>query len=118
MIVQKEEVAVKETKAVILHISGIIKLGESGDFLFKAMKGLNDSSAIILDFAQANHTDSTGIGELVAICIKFAEENCKKLAFVNATTRVVGLLRIANSLELIHVFADKEKAVASFAAAA
>ncbi len=98
----------------LLRVEGIIKLGESAEFLAENLKRTleKDDGHVLLDFSKINYIDSTGIGELVGYLGRFTELD-RKLILINPSDRIRKLLAIAQLDSLFPTYPDVESAVAA-----
>ena len=97
----------------ILHVAGLIKLGESAEFFSSALEKVlkNDKGNVIIDFTNIDYIDSTGIGELVGYLSKFKEQD-RKLILVNPSERIQKLLKLAKLDAVFKIYNTEEEAVA------
>lgn len=81
---------------VLLSVEGIIKLGQSAEFLEQSLKRTleKDDGHVLIDLSKINYIDSTGIGELVGYLGKFAERG-RRLVLVSPSARIKNLLKVA-----------------------
>jgi anti-sigma B factor antagonist len=98
----------------ILDISGKINLGQGTMVVRNTIKDLLHSGVkkIVLNLAEVNHIDSSGVGELVSSYTAVAKEG-GQLRLLNLTTRVQEILAITRLLTIFQVF-DNEPAAVSF----
>jgi anti-sigma B factor antagonist len=98
----------------LLSIEGIIKLGESAEFLADNLKRIldKDQGHVLLDLSKINYIDSTGIGELVGYLARFGDRG-RKLILVNPSDRIRKLLKLAQLEGLFPTYEDVESAVAA-----
>jgi len=99
----------------ILDVSGKITLGEGTKALRDQVKGLLNSGQkkLLLNLADVNYIDSSGLGELVS-CRVAADNQGAKLKLVNLTKKLQELMAITKLLTVFEVFEDETPAVASF----
>ena len=108
-----------ETRTVgdvkILDCSGRITLGEGTMTVRNTVLDLlkDNESKIILNLAEVNYIDSSGIGELVSTYTTVAN-NGGKLILLNLTNKIHELLAITKLLTVFRVFDDEQAALASF----
>jgi anti-sigma B factor antagonist len=108
-----------ETRTVgdvrILDCSGKITLGEGTmavrNTVLDILKG--DGKKIILNLADVNYIDSSGIGELVSTYTTVTN-NGGHLKLLNLTKKIRELLQITKLLTVFQVFDDEQAAVNSF----
>jgi anti-sigma B factor antagonist len=98
----------------LLSIEGIIKLGQSAEFLAENLKRIleKDEGHVLLDLSKINYIDSTGIGEMVAYLGRFGDRD-RKLILVSPSDRIRKLLEIAQLDSLFPTYDDLESAVAA-----
>ena len=100
----------------IVDLSGKITLGEGGMTLRDEVRKLLDkgSKKIVLNLAEVNYIDSSGLGELVSAytAVKNAGGELKLL---NLTSKVRDLLVITKLVTVFDVKDDEASAVSSFA---
>ena len=98
----------------LVTVEGIIKLGQSAEFLAQTLKRVlaNDEGHVLLDLSKINYIDSTGIGELVGYLGRFRTAD-RKLILVNPSERIRKLLAVAQLDQLFTVYDDVESAVAA-----
>ena len=96
----------------VLSIEGIIKLGQSAEFLAENLKRTleRDEGHVILDLTKINYIDSTGIGELVAYLGRFGDIG-RKLILVNPSDRIRKLLKVAQLDSLFSIYDSLDAAV-------
>ncbi len=98
----------------LLQVEGIIKLGESAEFLAEALKRTleKDEGHVLLDLSKINYIDSTGIGEMVGYLGRFGDRD-RKLILINPSQRIRKLLAIAQLDTLFPTYDDIDAAVAA-----
>ncbi len=111
------KLATREVSGVtIVDLSGKITLGEGGMTLREEVRQLlaKGSKNIVLNLADVNYIDSSGLGELVSAytAVKNADGELKLL---NLTSKVRDLLVITKLVTVFDVKDDEASAVASFA---
>ena len=108
MIVEKRRVK----GLTILTVEGVIKLGQSAQFLAEALKRAlsEDVGNVVVDLGKINHIDSTGIGELVGYLVRFQEQR-RKLILIRPADRIRRLLEVANVAELFSIYDDLDAAL-------
>jgi anti-sigma B factor antagonist len=109
MIVEKRRV----DAFTILHVEGVIKLGESARFFADTLKRVlqEDGGHVLIDLARINYIDSTGIGELVGYLGRFQEAK-RKLILVEPSEPIKKLLRVAHLDELFQIYPNLNDAIA------
>ena len=102
--------------ATIVDLSGKITLGEGGVTLRDEVRKLlaEGKKKIVLNLAEVNYIDSSGLGELVSsyTAVKNAGGELKLL---NLTSKVRDLLVITKLVTVFDVKDDEASAVGSFA---
>jgi anti-sigma B factor antagonist len=98
--------------ARILDISGKIVLGQGTMVVRNTIKDLlhNGVKHIVLNLAEVNYIDSSGVGELVSSFTTVAKEG-GELKLLNLTTKVREILAITRLLTVFKVFDDEQAAV-------
>ena len=99
----------------ILDLSGRITLGEGSVQLRDAIRDLlaKGSKLILLNLADVNYIDSSGIGELVAAYTTVRNQG-GELKLLNLTKKVHDLLQITKLYTVFDVKDDEASAIASF----
>lgn len=100
----------------VLDISGKITLGEATKTIRHTIDDLleNGGKKIVLNLAEVNYIDSSGIGELVRTYTTVTKEG-KQLKLLNLTPNIKELMVITKLLTVFEVFGSEQAAVASFA---
>jgi anti-sigma B factor antagonist len=96
----------------ILDIDGKIILGRETMIVRNTIKDLlhNGGKNIILNLAEVNYIDSSGVGELVSSFTAVAKEGgCLKL--LNLTSKVREILAITRLLTVFQVYDDEQAAL-------
>ena len=98
----------------LLSVEGVIKLGESAEFLAENLKRILEQGEghVLLDLSKINYMDSTGIGELVGYLGRFSDRD-RKLILVNPSDRMRKLLKLAQLDTLFQTYDDLDSAVAA-----
>ena len=98
-----------------MDLSGRITLGDGSALLRKTVRGLLDDqrTQILLNLADVDYIDSSGIGELVSgfTAVKNRNGNLKLL---HLTKKVRDLLQITKLFTVFDVFTDEGTAIRSF----
>ena len=99
----------------ILDLSGRITLGEGSGTLRDAVRDIvaKGSKKILLNLADVNYIDSSGLGELVA-AYTAVKNSGGELKLVNLTKKVSDLLVITKLATVFDAKDDEASAVASF----
>jgi len=108
-----------ETRSVgdvhVLDCSGKITLGEGTMAIRNTVKDVlkGGGKKIILNLANVNYIDSSGIGELVSSYTTVTNQG-GHLKLVNLTKKIQELLAITKLLTVFQVFDSEQAAIASF----
>ncbi len=99
----------------ILDLSGRITLGEGSVQLRDAVRDLisKGSKRILLNLAEVNYIDSSGIGELVSAFTSVRNQG-GELKLLKLTKKVHDLLQITKLYTVFDIKDDEAAAVASF----
>ncbi len=103
----------EEAGVTVLEVQGTVKLGESAQQFAAELQHIFDTSSggVIIDFAQIDYLDSTGIGELVGYLQKFGRAN-RKVALFRPHHRLEALLKLTKLDSIFPVFWEKDQAIA------
>jgi anti-sigma B factor antagonist len=108
-----------ETRTVgevyVLDCSGKITLGEGTMAVRNTVREVlkNGGKKIILNLADVNYIDSSGIGELVSSFTTVTNQG-GKLKLLNLTKKIQELLAITKLLTVFQVYDSEQAAVSSF----
>jgi anti-sigma B factor antagonist len=108
-----------ETRTVgdvrILDCSGKITLGEGTMAVRNTVRDIlkNNGKKIILNLADVNYIDSSGIGELVST-YSTVSNGGGQLKLLNLTKKIQELLAITKLLTVFQVFDNEQAALKSF----
>jgi anti-sigma B factor antagonist len=108
-----------ETRTVgdiqILDCSGKITLGEGTMAVRNTVRDIlkNNGKKIILNLADVNYIDSSGIGELVSTYTTVTNSG-GQLKLLSLTKKIHELLQITKLLTVFQVFNSEAEALASF----
>jgi anti-sigma B factor antagonist len=99
----------------VVDMSGRLTLGDGSALLRKTLRDLleDNRTQILLDLADVDYIDSSGIGELVSGYISVKNRG-GKLKLLNLTKKVHDLLQITRLFTVFDVYADENEAVRSF----
>jgi anti-sigma B factor antagonist len=99
----------------VVDIGGRITLGEGSALLRKTIRELLDDSRknILLNLADVNYIDSSGIGELVT-AFTTVKKNGGNLKLLHLTKKVHDLLQLTKLFTVFEVFSDETTAIGSF----
>jgi len=100
---------------VILELNGRITLGPEASALREKVRELNDagSNKIVLDLAQVDYIDSTGLGALV-MCATSLRKTHGNVKLLNLNRRTCELLVMTKLATVFEIFAEEQDAVNSF----
>ena len=101
--------------ATVVDISGRITLGEGSVILRDTVRDLlsKGNKKIVLNLAEVNYIDSSGIGELVS-AFTTTKNQGGELKLLNLTKKVNDLLQITKLYTVFDVKDDESSAVKSF----
>ncbi len=99
----------------IVDLKGRITLGEGSVQMRDAIRGLvgNRKWSILLNLADVDYIDSSGLGELVGAC-DAARKQGAKMKLMRLTPRVQNLLKITRLDAAFDIYDDEASAFASF----
>jgi len=99
----------------VIDLSGRITLGEGSAMLREMVRDLlnKGQKRLVLNLADINYIDSSGIGELVS-GFTTVRNNGGELKLLNLTKKVHDLLQITKLYTVFDVHSDEQKAVNSF----
>lgn len=99
----------------ILDCSGKITLGEGTMAVRNTVRDVlkNGGRKIVLNLADVNYIDSSGIGELVSTYTSVTNQG-GQLKLMNLTKKIQELLAITKLLTVFQVYDTEQAAVASF----
>ncbi len=102
-------------KVTVVDMSGRIVLGDGSALLRKTIRQLLDEHrvAILLNLADVDYIDSSGIGELVSGYTAVTNRG-GELKLLHLTRKVHDLLQITKLFTVFEVFSDERTAAASF----
>jgi len=99
----------------VVDIGGRITLGEGSALLRKTIRELLDDGRtnIVLNLADVNYIDSSGIGELVT-AFTTVKNRGGNLKLLHLTKKVHDLLQLTKLFTVFDVFSDEGAAIVSF----
>ena len=99
----------------VVDIGGRIVLGKDSGSLLILVRGLLSKGHrnILLNLANVNYIDSTGLGCLVS-AFKEARGNHGELKLLNLTKRIKDLMQITKLNQVFEILDDEETAIKSF----
>ncbi|MGC1618981.1 MAG: STAS domain-containing protein [Candidatus Acidiferrum sp.] len=103
------------SQATVVDLSGRITLGEGSALLRKTVRGLLDEqrTRIVLNLADVDYIDSSGIGELVS-AYTTAKSRGGELKLLHLTKKVHDLLQLTKLYTVFDVYTDESTALSSF----
>lgn len=109
-------IASREVDGVtVLDLSGRITLGEGSVQLRDAIRDLisKGQKSILLNLAEINYIDSSGLGELVS-AYTTAKNQGAALKLLKLTQKVHDLLQLTKLYTVFDIFDDETKAIGSY----
>ena len=102
-------------QVTVVDLSGRIVLGEGSALLRTTVRGLlgDQRKMILLNLADVDYIDSSGIGELVS-AFTTVKNQSGDLKLLHLTKKVRDLLQITKLYTVFDVFTDEPTAVRSF----
>ena len=102
-------------QATVVDLSGKITLGEGSALLRKTVRGLLDDkrTKIVLNLADVDYIDSSGIGELVS-AFTTSKGRGGELKLLHLTKKVHDLLQLTKLYTVFDVYTDESSALRSF----
>lgn len=102
-------------QVTVVDLSGRITLGDGSALLRKTIRGLLDEERkmILLNLADVDYIDSSGIGELVS-GYTAVKNRSGDLKLLHLTKKVRDLLQITKLYTVFDVFTDESSALRSF----
>lgn len=99
----------------VLDCSGKITLGEGTMAIRNTVREVlkNGGKKIVLNLADVNYIDSSGIGELVSTYTTVTNQG-GKLKLLNLTKKIQELLAITKLLTVFQVYDNEQSALSSF----
>ena len=103
----------EEGGVTTLEVKGTVKLGESAKQLAAELESIFDSTqgGVVIDVAQIDYLDSTGIGELVGYLQKFTRAS-RRVALLRPHKRLESLLKLTRLDSIFPLFWDQDDALA------
>jgi anti-sigma B factor antagonist len=100
----------------VLHLQGPITLGQATKTLRQLIVDTVEAgrTKIVLNMAEVYYIDSSGLGELVALCTHAARQGAK-IKLMKLAPRVQDVMQLTRLYQVIDVFPDEDSAVRSFA---
>jgi anti-anti-sigma factor len=109
-------------KVEFYHTDDVCVIKPSGEMTFFFLEEVNNHlkeqikgnrSSYVYDMSSVTWIDSIGLG-LIAMTVRFAMLNQRKVCIVNPRENVVQLLRLSSLLDLVEVCTNVEEAVNFF----
>jgi anti-sigma B factor antagonist len=99
----------------VVDLSGRITLGDPSALLRKTIRGLlqDERKKILLNLADVDYIDSSGIGELVSGFTAVKNQN-GELKLLQLTKKVRDLLQITKLYTVFDIYTDENTAIRSF----
>ncbi|HEX8880971.1 MAG TPA: STAS domain-containing protein [Candidatus Acidoferrum sp.] len=99
----------------VVDLSGRITLGDGSALLRKTIRGLlqDERKKILLNLADVDYIDSSGIGELVSAFTAVKNQN-GELKLLQLTKKVRDLLQITKLFTVFDIYTDENTAIRSF----
>ena len=99
----------------VVDLSGRITLGDSSALLRKTIRGLlqDERKKILLNLADVDYIDSSGIGELVS-GFTAVKNQSGELKLLQLTKKVHDLLQITKLYTVFDIYTDENTAIRSF----
>lgn len=99
----------------VVDLSGRITLGDGSALLRKTIRGLlqDERKKILLNLADVDYIDSSGIGELVSGFTAVKNQN-GELKLLQLTKKVRDLLQITKLYTVFDIYSDENTAIRSF----
>jgi len=99
----------------VVDLGGRIVLGDGSALLRKTIRGLMDSdrTKILLNLADVDYIDSSGIGELVHAYTSVKNRG-GELKLLHLTRKVHDILQITKLFTVFEVYSDEPVAIATF----
>lgn len=99
----------------LLHLKGRITLGDEATALRERIRSLADSgkNGIILNLAEVDYIDSTGLGALV-MCATTVKKAGGVAKLLHLSRRTIELLVMTKLATIFEIFTDEQHAVNSF----
>jgi anti-sigma B factor antagonist len=99
----------------VVDLSGRITLGDGSALLRKTIRGLlqDDRRKILLNLADVDYIDSSGIGELVS-GFTAVKNQSGELKLLQLTKKVRDLLQITKLYTVFDIYSDENTAIRSF----
>jgi anti-sigma B factor antagonist len=106
-------------QSTVVDLSGKITLGEGSALLRKTVRGLLDEKRthIVLNLADVDYIDSSGIGELVS-AYTTVKNRGGDLKLLHLTKKVHDLLQLTKLYTVFEVYTEERAALNSFQQAA
>lgn len=101
-----------EQGVAILKVSGKVTLGESAKQFAGELQNVLDETegGVIVDLADIDYVDSTGIGELVGYLQKFTRSG-RKLVLLQPHQRIEALLKLTRLDTVFPIFRERHEAI-------
>jgi anti-sigma B factor antagonist len=99
----------------VVDVSGRITLGDGSTILRELLRDIaqKGQKRVLLNLAEVNYIDSSGIGELVSAYTSIKKQG-GELKLLNLTRKVHDLLQITRLYTVFDVHTDEQAAIRSF----
>lgn len=103
----------EEQDVTVLEVKGTVKLGESAQAFASELQDIFDhgQGGVLIDLAQIDYLDSTGIGELVGYLQKFTRAS-RRVALFRPHKRLEALLQLTRLNSIFPVYWERAEALA------
>jgi anti-sigma B factor antagonist len=102
-----------EGVVTILEVRGTVKLGESAQQFAAELGSIFETTngGVVVDVAQIDYLDSTGIGELVGYLQRFTQAE-RRVALLRPHRRLESLLKLTRLDAIFPIYWERDAAVA------
>ncbi len=110
------QITAREAQGVtVLDLKGGVVLAPDGKALHEKVKQLveQNKNKILLNVAEINHIDSTGLGEMVS-GFSLVKKSGGQLKLANATDKLRRILRLTNLSSVLENYPSEAEALATF----
>jgi len=106
-----------DSGVTVLEVRGTVKLGESAQQFAAELEDIfqNATGGVVVDVAEIDYLDSTGIGELVGHLQKFSQAK-RRVALLRPHRRLESLLKLTRLDSVFPIYWERAEAVAYVAA--
>ncbi len=110
------QITAREAQGVtVLDLKGGVVLAPDGKALHERIKQLveQNKNKILLNVADINHIDSTGLGEMVS-GFSLVKKSGGQLKLANATDKLRRIIRLTNLNSILENYPSEAEALATF----